>query len=121
MRAAAEKPYHLCFETLANQLRLQILEILSRRPMNVTELARTIKAERSRVSHSLEMLRLCSYVDTKKHGKETIYSIRDNTPLTTQQSGTSVFSIIDNHIDQHCKNCQKIERADKVEKVGITG
>ncbi len=111
------RPYHLCFETLSNQLRLQILEVLRHGPMNVTELAMKLHAERSRVSHSLAMLKLCSYVDTKKQGKEMIYSIKDNTPLTAHQPGTSIFAIVDNHIDSHCKGCNKL----RVEKIGIVG
>lgn len=112
-----EKPYHLCFETLSNQLRLQILEHLKQRPMNVTELAAALHAERSRISHSLQMLRVCSYVDAKKHGKEMVYTVRDGTPLAAEQSGKSVFAIIDNHIDSHCKGCNKL----RLEKAEVGG
>ena len=62
-------PYKLCFETLANDLRLQILHELQLGPKSVSELAQALKAEQSRVSHSLEMLRACSYVGAERQGK----------------------------------------------------
>lgn len=124
--ASQDKPYHLCFETLSNQLRLQILEMLSKRPMNVTELAALLHAERSRVSHSLQMLRICSYVDAKKQGKEVVYTLRDGTPLGAQRPGNSVFAIVDNHIDEHCKGCNKLRmekelRMEKTAHIGVMG
>ncbi len=45
-------PYDRCFRTLANPLRIRIIELLKKRPMAVSELSKQLKAERSKVSHA---------------------------------------------------------------------
>ena len=62
-------PYHLCFETLANELRIEILRLLIEKPCSVQELSQKLDAEQSRVSHALKMLRTCSFVVVEKRGK----------------------------------------------------
>lgn len=104
-----EKPYHLCFETLANELRIKIIELLGSRSMGVNELADSLGAERSRVSHSLNILKGCSIVDIKKVGKRMIYSLKDKTYLNAVKNGNSVLGIIDNHVDTFCDTCFKIK------------
>ncbi len=100
--------YHLCTETLANELRLSILEELKKQPISVTELAKKVNAERSNVSHALEMLKKCSLVDAKKQGKQVIYSL-NNSPLLQPQVNKNIFQIIDEHKLHNCEVCHKCE------------
>ncbi|PIN81478.1 hypothetical protein COV11_01970 [Candidatus Woesearchaeota archaeon CG10_big_fil_rev_8_21_14_0_10_30_7] len=100
--------YHLCTETLANELRLSILETLKKQPTSVTELSKKVNAERSTVSHALDLLKKCSLVNAEKQGKQMIYSLND-TPLIRPHKNKDIFQIIDEHKDEHCPTCHKCE------------
>ncbi|HIH16717.1 MAG TPA: winged helix-turn-helix transcriptional regulator [Candidatus Diapherotrites archaeon] len=103
-------PYKLCFETLANDLRLQILETLKEGPKPVSEIARALAAEQSRVSHSLEILRACNYVNAEKKGKQRIYSLREMPHSHDNQSGLSVIQIMNQHVTHCCQNeCKRLD------------
>lgn len=107
-----ERPYHLCFETLANDLRLKIIENLKKEPMSVQALAMQVKAERSTVSHSLKVLKECSYVDSKKQGKEVIYFLKPRVleELAEETQKASLFKFMDSHIEKFCCNdCKKLK------------
>ncbi len=67
--------YEVCFETLANSLRLRIIKLLTEEMLSVGEISKKLKAEQSRVSHSLRTLKDCGYVESKARGKERIYSL----------------------------------------------
>lgn len=95
-----------CFETLANPLRLDIIRILDEGPSNVTKLAEATGAERSRVSHALQILRQCSLVDTEKQGREIIYKLSNKTPLFKQKRG-NIFTLIEEHARTNCPTCVK--------------
>ncbi len=101
-----EKLYHLCFETLSNELRIKIIELLGKTPMSVNELADKLNAERSRVSHSLSIMRGCNIVDVKKTGKNMVYSLKDKTFISAAKAN-SIFEIVDNHVDNYCTTCHK--------------
>ncbi len=95
-----------CLETLANPLRLDIIRVLNEGPSNVTRLAEATGAERSRVSHALQILRQCHLVDTKKSGREIVYTLSEETPLFKQKRG-NIFTMIEEHARQHCPACVK--------------
>ncbi|HIK02864.1 TPA: winged helix-turn-helix transcriptional regulator [archaeon] len=103
------KPYHECIDTFANQLRLRILDNLKAGPMSVNELSEKTGSERSNVSHSLQMLRLCNVVDVKEDGKSRIYFIKDAVILGNVDSG-SILKAFDKHINTHCNYCHKIKK-----------
>lgn len=98
-----------CFETLANQLRLDIIRILNERPSNVTNLAKATGAERSRVSHALQILRQCRLVDIEKQGREIIYKLSNETPLFKQRRG-NIFMLIEEHARTKCPTCVKYQQ-----------
>jgi DNA-binding transcriptional ArsR family regulator len=105
--------YDLCFETLANDLRVKILKVLREKPVSVQELAKRLNAEQSRVSHSLKMLRTCNYVEVKRQGKQHIYFIKsqliEGMPLPKNKESASIFEFIQNHIEKYCNfECKKI-------------
>ena len=109
-----EKPYHLCFETLANDLRIKIIESLSKQALSVQEIAERVGAERSTVSHSLKVLRECSYVNAQKQGKEMVYSLAPKVLEGIENEGvhrSGMFKFMDSHIEHFCHNeCKKIRQ-----------
>ncbi len=99
----------LCFETLANELRVQILTILEAGPMNVSDLTQKLGVERTRVSHSLEMLRNCKLVMMSKQGKEHIYTINNNSPFFSKEQKGGLFALMHEHKGKSCGNCYKAD------------
>lgn len=109
MKVENPRAYALCFETLSNELRLKIIDLLYRKPMSVQELAKKLGAERSRVSHSLEMLRKCRYVEVERKGKERVYSLKE--PLRKGfrvGERARIFDFLDRHMSENCKACTKL-------------
>ncbi len=105
MSISIQTPYHLCFETLANDLRMKILESLKNRPKSVNEIAKELNAERSRISHSLQMLHTCAIIGMRKEGKNNIYYIKDETIFNTKEN---IFTTLDKHLEGFCGTCKKI-------------
>lgn len=97
----------LCFETLANELRVQILKILHEKPMNVNELTEKLGVERTRVSHSLQMLRDCKLVTVTKQGKEHIYTINNASPFFSTEQKGGLFTLMQEHKQKSCGSCYK--------------
>ncbi len=103
----ASNQYDLCFETLSNQTRIKILKKLSEKPRSVSELVSELEIEQSRLSHSLQMLRDCNYVDVKQVGKKRIYSLKEN---VLEKKEGNLFEVIDAHVQEYChNNCTKIK------------
>lgn len=108
-----ERPYALCLKTLANDLRLQTLSELQKKPASVLELCKALGEEQSTVSHSLQQLRTCNYVDVKTVGKQRIYSIKPQVRegLRSQKDNHHLFDFLDSHIEHCCNNeCNKLRR-----------
>lgn len=104
------RQHQLCFETLANELRLDIIKLLEKGPLNVTTLSTETKAERSRVSHALQILRQCNLVKTQKKGREVLYAVNLATPIFQQHKG-NLFSMMEAHARASCSTCAKCGRA----------
>lgn len=91
-----KKPYKLFFGTLANNQRLEIINLLRRSSKNVTQICKELKFNQTTVSHNLAILKKCSFVFVEKNGKERVYSLNKETikPL---------MEIIDEHTSKFCK------------------
>lgn len=99
----------LCFETLANELRLDIIRLLDEhREMNVTLLAEETGAERSRVSHALQILRKCQIATMKKRGREAIYALNKEAPFF-KKSGGNIFDRVEAHA-RACPHCPRYRK-----------
>ena len=109
MPAQIQTPYHLCFETLSNDLRMNILDSIRSSPKSVTSIASVLGVERSRISHALQMLKLCSMVDMKKEGKENVYFICDERLFSDREN---VLKILDDHMKNYCGSCKKIVKSE---------
>ena len=53
------------------------------------------------------MLKLCKIAETKREGKEIVYSINAGSWPTQVNSGKSIFTVLDQHIVDHCGSCAK--------------
>lgn len=72
--------FHLHAEfckTLANPTRLMILALLSKREMNVGEIAEVVKVRISNVSQHLSALRSKNIVEARKEAQTVYYSLVD--------------------------------------------
>jgi len=96
MKRGLSKRCYAFFKVLANPTRLAILEMLSKAPRSVTEIANTLKQEQSMISHNLEPLEQCRFVIPQKKKKERIYSLNRGTvePL---------LKLCDLHAQKYCQ------------------
>lgn len=92
--------YHMFFRNLSNKLKINIICLLRKKERSVNELVEELKAEQSKVSHSLASLRCCSIVKMKQRGKQRIYYLNKNTIVP-------MLSLIDKHEKKFCKLCMK--------------
>ncbi len=100
--------YKQFFATIAEPARLEIINSLRKKASSVSGLCKELKMEQSRVSHQLEKLKNFGFVESKRVGKEMIYSLNIwISPL---------FKIIDKQVDSYyhqdckCRGQAKIER-----------
>ena len=94
------------FSTLANPLRIAILQQLVERELNVTELVQTLKEERTLVSHNLKKLERIKIITFRKQGKERIYS-------ANMQIAAPLFYLMENFVCSGCslrKTCMVLEK-----------
>ncbi len=93
------KTYHIFFGKLANPLKIDILVSLRSKEKSVSELAKDLKIEQSKLSHALRALKVCNIVQVKKKGKKRIYSLNKKTILP-------ILKLIDKHEKCFCKDCE---------------
>ncbi len=89
--------YKLFFGTLTSHSRLRIINLLRKSPKNVSQIQSQLKLERTNLSHDLQRLKKCGFVNVEKQGKFRDYSLNEETiePLMV---------IIDKHMGKYCKN-----------------
>lgn len=75
------------FKVFADTTRIKILFALMARPMPVGELAETIGATQSTVSHQLRQLKQAHLVKFQRDGKSVIYSLSDDHVYTMLAQG----------------------------------
>jgi len=100
------KSYNIFFETIANKTRLNILEILQKKPMSVTEICIELKEEQSKISHNLKCLISCHLLDVEKNGKQRIYSLNKDTMVP-------LMKLVEDHVTKYCcKECRSKDKGD---------
>ena len=87
--------YHIFFNNLSNPLRIDIISALKEKSLSVSELAKILKVEQSKLSHALCSLRECNIVNFTTRGKRRIYSLNKETILP-------ILKIIDKHAKNYC-------------------
>lgn len=66
------------FKVIGNQKRLEILLLLENRELNVSEMIEMLGLRQSNLSQHLTLLRAQHLVEVRKHGRESFYSLADN-------------------------------------------
>lgn len=84
------------FRTLANQGRLEIINLLRKGPKNVSQICSELGVNQTTTSHNLRRLETCGFVFVEQKGKERSYSLNKKTikPL---------MKLIDEHMEEYCK------------------
>jgi DNA-binding transcriptional ArsR family regulator len=101
MKQALRQPYQQFFGTLANQTRIDIVELLGKGPKNVGEIVEALGCDQTTVSHNLRRLEECGFVTVARKGKERVYTLNEVTirPLLT---------LMHSHMDHYC--CHVVAR-----------
>jgi ArsR family transcriptional regulator len=73
-------------KALADEDRLQIVQLLRDGPLNVGEIAARLKADLTNVSHHLQILKREAIVDTEKQGRFVVYRLHPDVFATTRSS-----------------------------------
>ena len=90
----------MCLSVLGNELRLNIIASLQTKELSVTDLCDQLGKEQSAVSHALQQLRHCSFVDYKKNGKERVYFLKSK---IFKEKNKPIFELVSEHVQTYCK------------------
>lgn len=93
-----KNPYKRFFGTLANNQRLEIINLLLKGPFNVTRICGNLNFNQTTVSHHLSKLESCKFVSVKRNGKERIYSLNKETIMP-------LMKLMNNHVSKFCDKC----------------
>lgn len=66
------------FKIYSDFTRLRIIDLLVEKEHCVQDIADTLEASQSAISHQLKLLRDLNVVKTRKNGKQVFYSLQDN-------------------------------------------
>lgn len=106
-KTASVKPYALFFQSLANQTRMQVIDLLADKgSMSVSEICDELGLEQTLVSHNLRCLTFCGLVTSRREGKSRIYAINE-------QTVTPLMKIVNGHLRKYAGNlfsCDVLER-----------
>lgn len=64
---------------LSDETRLEIIEVLGGKEINVNDIAENCRVSRPTISHHLQVLKRARIVNSRKEGKEVIYSMNMST------------------------------------------
>ena len=64
MKADSNKHYHLCFDTLANELRMKIIDNLKEKPLSVEEIAKEERKKELEMGQGYLSPKDCRWYDT---------------------------------------------------------
>lgn len=89
------KAYKIFFGTLVSESRLKMINLLRKGKKNVSEIVSELKIDQTAVSHDLNRLKRCGFVEVEIKGKFRYYQLNNKTinPL---------MLLIDKHMLGHC-------------------
>ncbi len=102
--------YDTFFKTLADESKLEIINLLSKSPLNVNELCKKLCFEQSRVSHNLKVLTERGFVKVKREGKNRVYSLDEEIIVP-------LLKLIDKYVEKYYSNyckCKGIKWRKKI-------
>lgn len=94
-----EISYKLFFKAFSNNTRFEIIKLLRKKSMNVSQICKELKFEQSRVSHNLKCLEACGFVSSKIDGKNKIYSL-------DKKHIVPILNNMDKHIGSYSKRLE---------------
>lgn len=89
------EPHRIFFETLGNQTRWDIVNLLQQGAYNVTDIAAELGYEQSLISHHLKRLTTCGFVKVKPNGTERIYTLN-------KKAVAPLLRLMKKHIENYC-------------------
>jgi len=95
--------HRLFFKAFSNQTRLEIIDLLRKKSLTVTEICDKTGFEQSRVSHNLKCLENCGFVIVNKEGNYRKYFLDKETILP-------IVKLFEKHIVKYKKRlkCCKV-------------
>ena len=75
------------FKGFADTTRVQILSLLARQELCVTEIAEKVELSQSAISHQLRLLKQMHLIKFRREGKNILYSLADDHVLTILEMG----------------------------------
>ncbi len=95
MKTKLRQPYRTFFGTLDNQIRIDIMNLLSKESKNVTQICKTLKLQQPTVSKSLKRLGHCGFVFSKTKGKECFYTLN-------KETAEPLIKLMNQHMKKYC-------------------
>jgi len=88
--------YKIFFGTLCSESRLKIINLLrTNGKMNVSELAKKLQMNQTALSHDLNRLKKCGFVQVEIKGKYRYYKLNEKTIRP-------IMDLIDGHMSNYC-------------------
>lgn len=75
------------FKGFADTTRVQILYLLARQELCVTDIAEKVEISQSAISHQLRLLKQMHLIKFRREGKNILYSLADDHVLTILEMG----------------------------------
>ncbi len=94
--------HRLFFKAFSNYTRLEIIKLLRRKPLTVTEICEKTGFEQSRVSHNLRCLEHCGFVKVTPNGNFREYALDDETIIP-------IVDLFEKHIRKYKKRLECCE------------
>jgi DNA-binding transcriptional ArsR family regulator len=91
-------PYK-CLNVLGNELRIDIIELLKEKPRTVSEIIKITGKEQSKISHSLQQLRKCKFIDFRQNGKVREYYLKSK---IFEKKDKTLFELVEEHVRENC-------------------
>ena len=98
--------HRLFFKAFSNKTRLEIIQLLKKKPLTVTEICNKTGFEQSRVSHNLKCLENCGFVTVTPNGNFRKYELDTETIVP-------IIDLFEKHIKkykQRLECCKVIEK-----------
>ena len=98
--------HRLFFKAFSNRTRLEIINLLKKKQLNVMEICKKTGFEQSRVSHNLKCLENCGFVIVTKDGNYRKYTLDKETIVP-------IVDLFEKHIKKYKKRlkcCEVIKK-----------
>jgi len=92
--------HQLFFKAFSNETRLEIIQLLKKKPFTVSAICEATGFEQSRVSHNLKCLEHCGFVTKVPNGNFRKYSLDEETILP-------IITLFDTHIEKYKDRLKK--------------